>query len=759
MHYGTPTPHPGVTVLDVPLQGAQVATRCPVRADLDHAPALAALRAEPDPSELTRAELTQAHVLTTWAAVTDQTRVGGLETVVIDAPDRVTREEQTRAALQGSAQVIVGAQLPDDPDGRRRGRSMLLVRPAMSEPVGWVPVEIRRHAFTRPTTSGVMYRSPLSQPFPDQASPMTGVAPRTNRHNENGLALAHGWRLLVAAGATAPGQRAQGGLVDADGTLWWVDLEDPRWSTRWSPTPVTTLAHYDHAFGFRLEVIANRLARDRDPEVPRGVVPIRIGQCATCPWERVCRDELEAEDHLSLIPRSTYDHVLAHRDRGIESRRQVARLHWPTAWLIFGDGPRSEITDVSALIEAARQLPPSANLQPLLKPTPDDEARGTSSTTAGAGDGSDNAPLDPDSPDPTSASPSTRGIQLALPLGGYGPAEDPSPLRADGEDLAPPLDPDEATGLAAPAPVPTSDPASGSMPNGGSPDHPSPIFGGEVLLARLRSLGIITVADLSRVDTLTASYSGSQCGHLPTVIDEARATVSGTPFLARGLRRPSVRLADVEVDVDMENVEDGVYLWGTLVSGAADTLSAVGVDRGYRPFYSWSAVDPSVQLAVFQRFWDWLTDLRERCSAAGLTFAAYCYTSAEHQKMVQILTEAPAGPDSTIIDSVEALVSSPDWVDLYQLVRASLVVGHGLGLKRIAPLAGFSWRDPDAGGLQSMSWHRNAVTHPDPAVRASNRQRLLNYNEDDVRATHAVRHWLARAELPSIADWVEPSQP
>lgn len=375
MHYGTPTPHPGVTVLDVPLQGAQVATRCPVRADLDHAPALAALRAEPDPSELTRAELTQAHVLTTWAAVTDQTRVGGLETVVIDAPDRVTREEQTRAALQGSAQVIVGAQLPDDPDGRRRGRSMLLVRPAMSEPVGWVPVEIRRHAFTRPTTSGVMYRSPLSQPFPDQASPMTGVAPRTNRHNENGLALAHGWRLLVAAGATAPGQRAQGGLVDADGTLWWVDLEDSRWSTRWSPTPVTTLAHYDHAFGFRLEVIANRLARDRDPEVPRGVVPIRIGQCATCPWERVCRDELEAEDHLSLIPRSTYDHVLAHRDRGIESRRQVARLHWPTAWLIFGDGPRSEITDVSALIEAARQLPPSA--EPPAAVEADPRRRGT----------------------------------------------------------------------------------------------------------------------------------------------------------------------------------------------------------------------------------------------------------------------------------------------------------------------------------------------------------------------------------------------
>ena len=40
--------------------------------------------------------------------------------------------------------------------GRRRGRSILLVRPG-TEPgpsSGWVPVEVRRHAFTRSATGG-----------------------------------------------------------------------------------------------------------------------------------------------------------------------------------------------------------------------------------------------------------------------------------------------------------------------------------------------------------------------------------------------------------------------------------------------------------------------------------------------------------------------------------------------------------------------------------------------------------------------------
>lgn len=707
MEFATPTPHPGVDLGDVPLQPAVVATRCPVRADLDHAPGLASAKTPRDPAEVARGEQTAQHVADVWAEVARLgAEAGDASVVVIEGSSRAEREARTSAALHGPARILVGAQLPDDPVGRRRGRSILLVRTGSTAGSGWVPVEVRRHAFIRPATGGELRTSPLARPHPDDADVVTGVAPRSKRHNENAIALAHAWRLLEAAGAVGPTDRPMGGVVDRDGALWWIELDQPRWPVRWSPTPVTSLAHYDHAFGFRLEVIANRLARERDPEVERGVVPVRIGQCASCPWDDLCRSELEAVDHVSLIPRSTYDHFVAHRERGVLTRAQVARLHWPTAWLLFGDHPRAPAADVTRLLDQARDRDPATPLDALLGPEP---------SPRGAADAADRA---------------GPPVQLRLPLAGDEDDDDIDLGEGEGEALAPPLDPVEAPTAWRADPVGTA-----------------------ALRHRLQVLGLSTVGDLTEVDPFTASYSGSTCGHLPTEIDEARAAVSGRPFLARGVDRAPVTVADVEVDIDMENVEDGVYLWGTLVSGSPAALEQVTVDPGYRPFYSWDPASPAVQSAVFHRFWTWLTDLRGRCDAAGLTFAAYCYTAAEHKKMRQILAEAP--PDAPTVDrgDVDALVESPSWVDLYEIVRGSLVLGHGLGLKRIAPLAGFHWRDPDAGGLQSMGWYRDAVGHPDPAVQAHNRQRLLQYNEDDVRATLAVRTWLRTAEIPSIADW------
>ena len=51
--------------------------------------------------------------------------------------------------------------------------------------------------------------------------------------------------------------------------------------------------------------------------------------------------------------------------------------------------------------------------------------------------------------------------------------------------------------------------------------------------------------------------------------------------------------------------------------------------------------------------------------------------------------------------------------------------------------AGFAWRDEDPGGLQSQLWFEQAVA----GDRAAE-ERLLAYNEDDVRATKAIRSWL-----------------
>ncbi|MEO6627849.1 MAG: TM0106 family RecB-like putative nuclease [Aquihabitans sp.] len=659
----------------VPLQVGRIATQCAVRAQLDHDPSVAAHRLTPTAMADVRAGSNRALDADVLAAIgvgepatgRDFTTTGAPASGADAGPSRPPRvtvippgspadiQSATVHAMATNAQVIVGGWLPPDVVGRRTGRPDLLVRTGVAHHPGsvpgWVPVNVRNHGLTRPEPGSTITASALRRPDPAHAEALVDRGFKAKRLLEDGIELAHHWRLLQAAGLVTSGQPATGGVIDRTGTLWWIDLDAPRWNVDWTAECVSTLARYDHEFELRVELIANQLARNRhEPTAPRRA-PVHIGECASCPWDGVCRIELEAADHTSLLPRTTYRHYVSHRDRGIETRAQVAALHWPTAHVLHGPSPRDPEGDLRGFLAIAAHHP---------------------ATTA-------------------------------------------------------------VTDIA------------GHEFN--------------AVVTRLLDIGINTVGELGRIHPGTASYQGAAAGHLPTVIDQARATTAGVTSRARGLPRVAVRRADVEVDVDMENVDLGVYLWGTLVTGRSDVLERAGARAGYQPFFSWEPMGPHEQAKVFNRFWTWLSALRQRCALAGLTFGAYCYTSAEFSKMTQILKEAPDGalvPERTAIDE---LVTSPDWVDLYDVVRTSLVTGHGLGLKRIAPLAGFSWRDEDPGGLQSMLWHQIAVSDPDPAARAEHRSRLLAYNEDDVLATLAVRRWLDRVELPAIESWSPPEPP
>ena len=105
-------------------------------------------------------------------------------------------------------------------------------------------------------------------------------------------------------------------------------------------------------------------------------------------------------------------------------------------------------------------------------------------------------------------------------------------------------------------------------------------------------------------------------------------------------------------------------------------------------------------------------------------------------------------------DEVDAFLASDDWVDLLEVTKTQLVTGRSMGLKETAPLAGFAWRFDDAGGGLAMVKYDTATDEDaEPAARAEARQWILDYNEDDVRATAALREWLdgPAGDLPSIA--------
>ncbi|WP_067649344.1 TM0106 family RecB-like putative nuclease [Nocardia harenae] len=258
----------------------------------------------------------------------------------------------------------------------------------------------------------------------------------------------------------------------------------------------------------------------------------------------------------------------------------------------------------------------------------------------------------------------------------------------------------------------------------------------------LRGHGVQTIDDL-------AAWRGPepedwQHGPFVEAVVTARAWIAGAP-LVRRVRPVRVQRADVEVDVDLESFQEfGAYLWGTLLDGV------------YRPFVTWDPLPTVDEARSFGEFWTWLMRTRAQAHTAGRTFAAYCYSRTAEDKWLYESARRFAGkPGVPTVEQVRAFVDGPEWVDMFQAVSEQFICPNGKGLKKIAPVAGFAWRDPEAGGEASMSWYRRAVGYeaaPDPTQRT----RLLEYNEDDVRATLALREWMterADLEVPALDDF------
>ena len=275
------------------------------------------------------------------------------------------------------------------------------------------------------------------------------------------------------------------------------------------------------------------------------------------------------------------------------------------------------------------------------------------------------------------------------------------------------------------------------------------VAGGDV--AVLRGAGVRTYDDLAALPAAAAAA-------LPlTAIAPAEARVraiavrDGLPLVRRTAPVAPVR-ADVELDIDMESyLDDGAYLWGTYLTGEP----LAGFAPGYRPFVTWRPLADPATGENFAEFWRYLSALRSAAADSGLSFAAYCYSRMAEERWLygtpQRFPDVPGVPDTA---EIAAFCRSPQWVDVYAEVRQWFVVPGSLRLKSVAGVAGFSWRDPEPSGENSMAWYRTAVSDSDAAVVQASRERLLRYNEDDVRATLVLRRWMSddSGAVPTIDD-------
>jgi predicted RecB family nuclease len=261
----------------------------------------------------------------------------------------------------------------------------------------------------------------------------------------------------------------------------------------------------------------------------------------------------------------------------------------------------------------------------------------------------------------------------------------------------------------------------------------------------LAALGLHTVADLETIDSKTLDVCAAGASNAAGQIELARARVGAAPaYRKRGVDVVTVPRADIEVDVDMENSNDGCYLWGALVIDRRDAVPTVR----YMPFATWDPDIEAGELIAFKDFWSWFSALRADASGDGASLKAYCYSkSAEQGQMTRIADRLG------LRDEVDEFLASDDWVDLLEVVRAQLITGRSMGLKETAPLAGFAWRAGDSAGTLAMVKYEQAIDEDaGSAGCAAAQEWILEYNEDDVRATAALREWLDEPaqELPSI---------
>lgn len=172
---------------------------------------------------------------------------------------------------------------------------------------------------------------------------------------------------------------------------------------------------------------------------------------------------------------------------------------------------------------------------------------------------------------------------------------------------------------------------------------------------------------------------------------------------------------DVEIDLDLEFDEDQrVYLWGYLVTENEESRYVPVGTADSDPTPDALARDLLLQVS----------EVIDAARAADRSVRIYHYGSVEAAHLARLL-----GSDA------EPLLEAA--TDLLAVLRAHFFSGVGYGLKSVAGFAGFEWRSAGMTGADTYELVGKAREGDEAAW-----QTLLEYNEDDTRATLALRRWL-----------------
>lgn len=214
---------------------------------------------------------------------------------------------------------------------------------------------------------------------------------------------------------------------------------------------------------------------------------------------------------------------------------------------------------------------------------------------------------------------------------------------------------------------------------------------------------------------------GIGAGTIEKLIFRAKLMMDGSePHIHQVFEFPKVS-AELFFDIESDPTQDFVYLHGFWVR-----------DGNGERFEHFTArnVSPEAEAEVFQQALKFIGSFDEN-DRAVYYYSAYekaCYRRLS-RKYPDVITEA----------EVDTIFDHRNSVDLYAIVsKMTDWPLSSYGIKSIAQYLKFQWRDETPSGALSIQWYNDFLTSGDEKFL----NRVLEYNEDDCKATLVVKDYL-----------------
>jgi uncharacterized protein len=241
---------------------------------------------------------------------------------------------------------------------------------------------------------------------------------------------------------------------------------------------------------------------------------------------------------------------------------------------------------------------------------------------------------------------------------------------------------------------------------------------------KLSAAGITTVDGLANtpVNKLLAIDGVGQKRALNFNMN-SQALVKGTHIKIGSVSFPAKK---TEIFLDLEGTppqvfDDGIveleYLIGVLICNKGNETYLSFVSKG---------LDKEEQMA--REFLDWLKNQKD--------FIIYHWHHYERTHLQKIC-------DRYKINDTDQKLLFNNMRDLYKDATSSYIFPtHGNGLKEIAKYLGFRWRREEVDATESITYYLRYIK--DPENNKDKLQKIIDYNEDDCRATMLIKTWLEK---------------